>query len=92
MSGLQRRLYRIDALAIALGSVIGVGVFRSTGLVLRGADGFVGATALWIGIGLICATGAILYADLSSRVPELAARMPTSASPSVGRPASSTAG
>jgi basic amino acid/polyamine antiporter, APA family len=70
MSGLQRRLYRIDALAIALGSVIGVGVFRSTGLVLRGADGFVGATALWIGIGLICATGAILYADLSSRVPE----------------------
>jgi basic amino acid/polyamine antiporter, APA family len=70
MSGLQRRLIRIDALAIALGSVIGVGVFRNTGLALRGTGGVVGATALWIAIGLICLTGAVLYADLSSRVPE----------------------
>jgi basic amino acid/polyamine antiporter, APA family len=70
MSGLQRRLIRIDALAVALGSVIGVGVFRNTGLALRGAGGVVGATALWLAIGLICLTGAVLYADLSSRVPE----------------------
>lgn len=70
MSGLQRRLVRLDALAIALGSVIGVGVFRNTGLSLLGTGGIVGATLLWIGVGLVCATGAILYADLSSRVPE----------------------
>ncbi len=70
MSGLQRRLVRIDALAIALGSVIGVGVFRNTGLAMLGTGGIAGATALWIGVGLVCAAGAVLYADLSSRVPE----------------------
>ncbi|HEU4734943.1 MAG TPA: amino acid permease [Kofleriaceae bacterium] len=70
MSGLQRRLNRIDALAVSLGAVIGVGVFRNTGLVLRGAGGVTGATLLWIVIGVVCLAGAILYADLSTRVPE----------------------
>lgn len=70
MSGLQRRLVRLDALAIALGSVIGVGVFFNTGLALRGAGGLLGATLLWIGVGIVCAAGAVLYADLSTRVPE----------------------
>lgn len=70
MSGLQRRLVRLDALAIALGSVIGVGVFFNTGLALRGAGGLLGATLLWIAVGVVCAAGAVLYADLSTRVPE----------------------
>lgn len=70
MAGLKRRLYRIDALAIALGSVIGVGVFRNTGPVLAGAGGLGGATLVWIVVGLVCLAGAVLYADLSSRVPE----------------------
>jgi len=70
MATLQRRLNRIDALAIALGSVIGVGVFFNTGRVLSGAGGLVGATALWIGVGAVCLAGAVLYADLSARVPE----------------------
>jgi basic amino acid/polyamine antiporter, APA family len=68
--GLQRRLNRIDAFAIALGGVVGVGVFRNTGLVVRGTDGFAAATALWIGVGIVCLAGATLYADLSARVPE----------------------
>jgi basic amino acid/polyamine antiporter, APA family len=67
---LQRRLYRIDALAIALGTVIGIGVFRNTGLVLRGAGGFGGATLLWLVSGVLVLGGAVLYADLSGRVPE----------------------
>jgi APA family basic amino acid/polyamine antiporter len=70
MAGLQRRLNRIDALAIALSSVIGVGVFRNTGSVLRGAGGLVGATAVWLVVGVVCLAGAVLYADLSARVPE----------------------
>jgi APA family basic amino acid/polyamine antiporter len=70
MAELQRRLHRIDALAIALGSVIGVGVFWNTGLVLRGAGGLVGATVMWLVVGVVCLAGAILYADLSMRVPE----------------------
>ena len=70
MSGLQRRLVRLDALAIALGSVIGVGVFVNTAVVLRGTPSFGVATALWVIVGLVCACGSVLYADLSTRVPE----------------------
>ena len=70
MVPLQRRLYRIDALAIALGTVIGIGVFRNTGMVLRGAGGFTGATLLWLVSGVLVLGGAVLYADLSGRVPE----------------------
>ncbi len=70
MTSLQRRLGRIDALAISLGGVIGVGVFRSTGVVLRGAGGVGGATLIWIVCGIVCLSGALLYADLSGRVPE----------------------
>jgi APA family basic amino acid/polyamine antiporter len=70
MAGLQRRLNRIDALAVSLGSVIGIGVFFNTGRVLSGTGGLLGATALWIVIGVVCLAGAVLYADLSARVPE----------------------
>lgn len=70
MTELKRRLTRTDALAITLGAVIGVGVFRNTGLILRGTGGFVEATTLWLVIGLLCFGGASLYADLSGRVPE----------------------
>jgi len=67
---LQRRLNRIDAFAIAMGGVIGVGVFRNTGLVLRGTGSFAAATALWVAVGIVGLAGATLYADLSGRVPE----------------------
>jgi APA family basic amino acid/polyamine antiporter len=70
VTGLQRRLGRIDALAIALGSVIGVGVFRSTGVVLSGGGGLAEATLIWIVVGVVAMAGAALYADLSARVPE----------------------
>jgi basic amino acid/polyamine antiporter, APA family len=70
VSGLQRRLGRIDALAIALGGVIGVGVFRATGVVLGGSGGFAEATAIWVIVGIVCMAGAVVYADLSARVPE----------------------
>jgi len=70
MVELKRRLNRTDALAITLGAVIGVGVFRNTGLVLRGTGGFASATILWFVMGLLCFGGASLYSDLTSRVPE----------------------
>ena len=71
MDELKRRLSRTDALAIALGAVIGVGVFRNTGLVLRGTGGFAAATVLWFVVGVLCLGGAVLYADLCRRVPEV---------------------
>jgi APA family basic amino acid/polyamine antiporter len=71
MSGtLARRLGRVDALAIGVGSVIGTGIFRTTGEVLRGAGGFVGATLVWVAVALVSAAGAIVYAALAARVPE----------------------
>ena len=70
MAELKRRLRRVDALAIALSTVIGIGIFRNTGVVLRGTDGFIGATLLWIIGGVLVLGGAVLYADLSGRVPE----------------------
>jgi APA family basic amino acid/polyamine antiporter len=71
ITALRRRLNRVDALAIALGGVIGVGVFRTTGLVLVGAGGFVEATVIWLVVGSVCLAGSLLYADLSRRVPEV---------------------
>jgi basic amino acid/polyamine antiporter, APA family len=68
---LERRLSRLDAFAIALGGVIGVGVFRATGLVVRGAGGFTGATATWLIVGVVCLAGSVMYADLAARVPEV---------------------
>ena len=70
MAVLERRLHRVDAMAISIGAVIGVGVFFSTGLVLSGAHGLAGATAVWVIVAVVCLAGAILYADLSARVPE----------------------
>ena len=67
---LVRRLTRSDALAIGIGSVIGTGIFRTTGEVLRGAGGFTAATLIWVGVGVISAMGALVYADMASRVPE----------------------
>jgi APA family basic amino acid/polyamine antiporter len=70
MAELKRRLHRIDALAVSLGGVIGVGVFFNTGRVLSGTGGLVAATALWLAVGAVCLAGSVLYADLSARVPE----------------------
>src|ERR1044071_3218068 len=58
MAELKRRLRRIDGLAIALGTVIGIGLFRNTGNVLRGTGGFTGATLLWVIGGVIVLGGA----------------------------------
>ncbi len=67
---LARRLTRVDALAIGVGSVIGTGIFRTTGEVLRGAGGFWGATLVWVSVGIVSAMGALVYAEMAARVPE----------------------
>ncbi len=67
---LTRRLTRVDALAIGIGSVIGTGIFRTTGEVLAGAGGAAVATGLWIAGAAVSALGALVYAGMASRVPE----------------------
>ncbi len=67
---LVRRLTRVDALAIGIGAVIGTGIFRTTGEVLRGGGGFIGATLIWIGVAAVSAVGALVYAEMAELVPE----------------------
>jgi len=67
---LHRTLTRWDAIAVAVGSVVGVGIFRTTGQVFRAAGGAVSAMAVWVCLGGLSLVGAYVYADLATRVPE----------------------
>jgi amino acid transporter len=67
---LQRALSRSDAVAVAVGSVIGVGIFRTTGQVYRAAGGGWQAMLVWLVLGGLSLVGAYVYADLATRVPE----------------------
>jgi APA family basic amino acid/polyamine antiporter len=53
-----------------VGSVVGVGIFRTTGQVYRAAGGAIGAMLVWLGLGALSLVGAYVYADLATRVPE----------------------
>jgi APA family basic amino acid/polyamine antiporter len=70
MGSLLRSLGRADALAIGVGSVVGAGIFRATGLVVAATGGLAGSTAIWLGVGVVSMMGALVYGDLSTRVPE----------------------
>jgi basic amino acid/polyamine antiporter, APA family len=67
---LHRELSRWDAIAVAVGSVIGVGIFRTTGQVYRAAGGGWQAMSVWLVLGALSLVGAYVYADLATRVPE----------------------
>jgi APA family basic amino acid/polyamine antiporter len=67
---LHRALSRSDAIAVAVGSVVGVGIFRTTGQVYRAAGGGAPAMAVWVILGALSLVGAYVYADLATRVPE----------------------
>jgi amino acid transporter len=67
---LHRALSRSDAIAVAVGSVVGVGIFRTTGQVYRAAGGGVATMLVWIALGALSLVGAYVYADLATRVPE----------------------
>src|SRR5438128_1388738 len=67
---LHRVLSRWDGITIAVGSVIGVGIFRITGKVFRATGTPWGALAVWVGLGLLALLGSFVYADLAIRVPE----------------------
>ena len=67
---LHRALSRWDAIAVAVGSVIGVGIFRTTGQVYRAAGGGWQAMSVWLVLGALSLVGSYVYADLATRVPE----------------------
>jgi basic amino acid/polyamine antiporter, APA family len=67
---LHRVLSRWDGIAIAVGSTIGVGIFGTTGMVLRNAGSSTRALAVWVVLGVASLVGSFVYADLAIRVPE----------------------
>jgi APA family basic amino acid/polyamine antiporter len=59
----------IDAVAIIVGVVIGVGIFRAPGLVAAGVDTEAGFIGLWVLGGALSLVGALCYAELVTTFP-----------------------
>lgn len=71
MSELVRTLRFRDLLLLFIGSVIGSGIFRTPGLILRQVDGSVGLSLLvWLVGGILSLLGALTYAELAAANPE----------------------
>lgn len=64
---LRRTLGTIDLTLIAMGTVIGSGIFLVPGAVLRQSGGWVGpALLVWVAGGILSLLGAITYAELGA--------------------------
>ena len=71
MSSLVRTLRQRDLYLLFVGSVIGSGIFRTPGLILRQLDGSVGwSMMVWIVGGGLSLLGALTYAELAAANPE----------------------
>src|ERR1700738_2206742 len=71
MPPLLRTLRFRDLLLLFIGSVIGSGIFRTPGPILRQVDGSVGLSLLvWIVGGVLSLLGALTYAELAAANPE----------------------
>jgi APA family basic amino acid/polyamine antiporter len=71
MSRLVRTLRQRDLYLLFVGSVIGSGIFRTPGLILRQLDGSVGwSMMVWIVGGGLSLLGALTYAELAATNPE----------------------
>jgi basic amino acid/polyamine antiporter, APA family len=71
MPELPRTLRLRDLLLLFIGSVIGSGIFRTPGPILRQVDGSVGLSLLvWLVGGVLSLLGALTYAELAAANPE----------------------
>src|SRR5256885_3946985 len=71
MSSLVRTLRLRDLFLLFIGSVIGSGIFRTPGPILRQVGGSVGVALLvWIAGGILSLLGALTYAELAASNPE----------------------
>src|SRR5260370_7988671 len=75
MPELVRTLRLRDLLLLFVGSVIGSGIFRTPGPILRQVNGSVGISLLvWIVGGVLSLLGALTYAELAAANPEAGGR------------------
>src|SRR5882672_4123118 len=71
MPELIRTLRLRDLLLLFIGSVIGSGIFRTPGPILRQVGGSVGLSLLvWVVGGVLSLLGALTYAELAAANPE----------------------
>jgi len=71
MPQLVRTLRLRDLLLLFIGSVIGSGIFRTPGPILRQVNGSVGLSLLvWVAGGVLSLLGALTYAELAAANPE----------------------
>ncbi|MBN2431250.1 MAG: amino acid permease [Acidobacteria bacterium] len=68
--GLQRQLGVFTATMVVVASMIGTGIFLTTGIVLEMAHNALLVMILWVVAGLVALTGALSYAELATMWPE----------------------
>lgn len=66
---LERRLGPIDAAAIVVSNVIGIGIFITPGYIAGAVPHPLGFLAVWVAGGLLAFTGAMAYAELAALRP-----------------------
>jgi basic amino acid/polyamine antiporter, APA family len=66
---LDRRLGPVDAAAIVISNVIGVGIFTSPGIIAQIVPHPAGMLAVWLAGGLLAFAGAMAYAELAALRP-----------------------
>jgi APA family basic amino acid/polyamine antiporter len=66
---LERRLGPVDAAAIVISNVIGVGIFTSPGIIAQIVPHPVGMLTVWLAGGLLAFAGAMAYAELAALRP-----------------------
>lgn len=66
---MDRNLRPVDAIAIIVGVVIGVGIFRAPAMVASGVDSSGGFVLLWFLGGVLSLCGALCYAELVTAFP-----------------------
>ncbi len=66
---LERRLGPLDAAAIVIANVIGVGIFITPGFIAQAVLSPVGILGVWVAGGLLAFVGAMAYAELAALRP-----------------------
>ncbi len=66
---LERRLGPVDAAAIVISNVIGVGIFITPGIIAQNVPHPLGILGVWLAGGLLAFAGAMAYAELAALRP-----------------------
>src|SRR5919199_5698344 len=66
---LVRRLGALDAAAIVVANVIGVGIFTTPGIVAAMVPHPIALLGVWVAGGVLAFAGAMAYAELATRFP-----------------------